>query len=150
MFKGNFPSVVLNKTEIYWDSKALGHVTFNLIKVLSLKECKKNLCQRRRLKIQWELFEFWPQVRESGLRNRRNCEIREIFPFGQIRNLWLWDSESNTAQGIRDLTDHGKSCIDKVRSPEPGILNPRRETQNPILSWINKLSIYIIYHLFLD
>ena len=104
----------------------------------------------QKAKIQWELFEFWPQVRESGLRNRRNCEIREIFPFGQIRNLWLWDSESNTAQGIRDLTDHGKSSIDKVRSPEPGILNPRRETQNPILSWINKLSIYIIYHLFLD
>ena len=96
----------------------------------------------QKAKIQRELFEFWPEVRESGLRNRRNCEIQEIFACGLIRNLWLKDSESTTAQGIRDLTDHGRSSIEKVRSPEPGILNPRRETQNPILSWIKYL-----YHL---
>ena len=142
MFEGNFPSVVLNKREIYWDSKALGHVTFNLIKVLSLKECKRNLLSPQKAKIQWELFEFSPQVRESGLLNRRNCEIREIlillvaksgiFGFGIRNRLQLKESGISLTIGVL-LTKSG------IQYPESWIHGVKLRMQYVCLG----LSIYI-------
>ena len=62
------------------------YVTFNLIKVLSLKECKKNLLSAQKAKIQWELFEFSPQVRETTSTTLQRLQQNIVFSM-QLHSL---------------------------------------------------------------
>ena len=138
MYKGNFPPVVSNKTETYWDSIALGHITFNLIRSYHWKNVRRIYCLHGRLNSMGVVWIFaLRKGSESGPRTTGPKKLRN--PGG----FWLWPYEESLAleSGIQ-LKEFGiplttrirsPSSIHKVRNPVPGILNPPREIRNPTL-----------------
>ena len=103
--QGKFPPVVSNKMETYWDSIALGHITFNFIRSYHWKNVRRIFCLHGRLKFVW-IFAL-RKGSDSGLRDPRNWEIRDIFAC--VENLWFWNP---TKSGIQYL----ESWIHGVKS----------------------------------
>ena len=68
---------------------------------------------------------------------------RDVSPYVRVWNLESWVLEfgfRNTVQGlwnpINDWNPESKFYRQRIRNPVPGVRNPRREIQNPRLSWI--------------
>ena len=144
MYKGNFPAVVSNKTETYWDSIALGHITFNLIRSYHWKNVRRIFCLHGRLNSMGVVWIFaLRNGSESGLRTPGTKKLRNRGDFC----LWPYE-ESLALESGKQLKESGipltigirsPSSIHKVPNPVPGILNLPREIRNPILSWIKYL-----------